>query len=204
MGTRCQAERAAGRAVDGRQILPCVAESMAGRAAVLQRLPLSSSVSPKASVLRGGDPGVVACPSGRAIMVSLLRAEVPRGRYPRDHRRARSCELATIFRAARITARHSAQQDGAGGTVGRFGTWHDRVAECPRNHRTSRQRRRWPGSATRAQRPSLDGSGSHQSHHSRSSGTSSGGAASRLPPDPITARSSRSRIRAAIPAGTSS
>ena len=40
-----------------------VAESMAGRAAVLQLLPLSITESPKVSILRGGYPGVVTRPS---------------------------------------------------------------------------------------------------------------------------------------------
>ena len=40
-----------------------VAESMAGRAAVLQLLPLSITESPKVSILRGGYPGVVTHPS---------------------------------------------------------------------------------------------------------------------------------------------
>lgn len=44
-----------------------VAESMAGRAAVLQLLPLSTMESPKVSVLRGGYPGVVTRPSAAEI-----------------------------------------------------------------------------------------------------------------------------------------
>jgi predicted AAA+ superfamily ATPase len=44
-----------------------VAESMAGRAAVLQLLPLSTTESPKVSVLRGGYPGVVTRPSAAEL-----------------------------------------------------------------------------------------------------------------------------------------
>ncbi len=44
-----------------------VAESMAGRAAVLQLLPLSVVESPKVSVLRGGYPGVVTRPSSAGL-----------------------------------------------------------------------------------------------------------------------------------------
>jgi hypothetical protein len=39
-----------------------VAESMAGRAAVLQRLPLSTTESAKVSVRRGGYSGIVTRP----------------------------------------------------------------------------------------------------------------------------------------------
>ena len=44
-----------------------VAESMAGRAAVLQLLPLSTTESPKVSLLRGGYPGVVTRPSAAEL-----------------------------------------------------------------------------------------------------------------------------------------
>lgn len=44
-----------------------VSESMAGRAAVLQLLPLSTMESPKVSVLRGGYPGVVTRPSAAEL-----------------------------------------------------------------------------------------------------------------------------------------
>ncbi len=44
-----------------------VAESMAGRAAVLQLLPLSTTESPKVSVLRGGYPGVLTRPSAAEL-----------------------------------------------------------------------------------------------------------------------------------------
>ncbi|MHB1586921.1 MAG: ATP-binding protein [Acidiferrobacteraceae bacterium] len=44
-----------------------VAESMVGRAAVLQLLPLSTMESPKVSVLRGGYPGVVTRPSAAEL-----------------------------------------------------------------------------------------------------------------------------------------
>ena len=51
-----------------------VSESMAGRAAVLQLLPLSVRETPKASVLRGGYPEVVARPSvGRLWFASYCR-----------------------------------------------------------------------------------------------------------------------------------
>jgi len=47
-----------------------VAESMAGRAAVLQLLPLSSRESPKVGLLRGGYPEVVARPSAARLWFS--------------------------------------------------------------------------------------------------------------------------------------
>jgi predicted AAA+ superfamily ATPase len=47
-----------------------VSESMAGRAAVLQLLPLSSRETPKVSLLRGGYPEVVARPDGARLWFS--------------------------------------------------------------------------------------------------------------------------------------
>src|SRR5713101_7537306 len=47
-----------------------VTESMAGRAAVLQLLPLSARESPKVTLLRGGYPEAIARPSGSRLWFS--------------------------------------------------------------------------------------------------------------------------------------
>ena len=62
-----------------------VTESMAGRAAVLQLLPLSWRETPKVSLRRGGYPEVVARPSGaRLWFSSYLQTLFGTGRPGRD------------------------------------------------------------------------------------------------------------------------
>ena len=64
-----------------------VTESLAGRAAVLQLLPLSLGGDVRGvSLLRGGFPEVVARPAARAAVVPLVRADLPGARRPGGHR----------------------------------------------------------------------------------------------------------------------
>ena len=51
-------------------LMPGVSESMAGRAAILQMLPLSLAETPKATLLLGGFPEVLARPANRALWFS--------------------------------------------------------------------------------------------------------------------------------------
>src|SRR6266851_3682371 len=51
-------------------LMQSVSESMAGRAAVMQLLPLSSRETPKVSILRGGYPEALARPASRRVWFS--------------------------------------------------------------------------------------------------------------------------------------
>ena len=81
-----------------------VTESMAGRAAVMQLLPLSAAESPKATLLRGGYPEVVARPkAARLWFSSYLQTYLER-----DVRQVSSVQDLALFRRffALVASRH--------------------------------------------------------------------------------------------------
>ena len=57
-------------------LMPGVSESMAGRAAVLQMLPLAREESTKVSALNGGFPEVIARPATRSMRIAIVPANL--------------------------------------------------------------------------------------------------------------------------------
>ena len=105
-----------------------VTESMAGRAAVLQLLPLSARETPKVSLLRGGYPEVLARPAGARLWFSFVFADLPGAGCPGGHGGQGSRDVPPVSGAAGQPPRAGAEQDRSGRAAGRQRADHRAVA----------------------------------------------------------------------------